>query len=90
MKENAVKLTTTHKAHDRLGNVKKPPGRIVGVIERLPENHPAGTFNPLILYFTVSPFRKDYNQVVDQLKTIKNTRLPKYEASLFHSCFKKW
>lgn len=67
---------------------QKPPGRPVGVIAKLPIGHKEGRFNPLVMFFTVSPYRKDFNRVVEQSQ--RGTRLPKYEKDLFNSCFKNW
>lgn len=80
MKENAVKRSNNYMPYNRSGVVKTVPGKPVGVVN-IGQN---------IVYFTVSPYRKDFNQVVDQTLKIKYSRLPKYEQSLFHSCFRNW
>lgn len=67
---------------------RKIEGRPVGVIAVRPKHIKPGAFNPCIIFFTVNPYRKDYNKVVEQLD--RPGRLPKYEQSLFDSCFKNW
>jgi hypothetical protein len=69
---------------------KRKPGTVVGVIARQAKDYKRGDFNPLVLFFTVSPYRKDLNKVIDQTRQQKKAKLPKYEESLFDSCFKKW
>jgi hypothetical protein len=77
------------RVYDRRGGFKKlPPGRPVGVIARQPKGHKKGDYNPLVLFFTVNPYRKDYDDVVDQGEY--KGKLTGYTASLFHSCFKDW
>ena len=68
----------------------KPPGRIVDVIARKPKGLKDGEFNPLVIFWTVSPYRKDLNDVIEQREKIKKAQLPKYEADLFRHCFKNW
>lgn len=79
-----------HAPRNARQRVKHPPGRVVGVISRKPKGHMAGKYNPLIIFFTVNPYRKDYQKVIEQRDTIENAKLPAYEASLFASCFKNW
>lgn len=88
--ENHFRPKISHKAYDRRGEGPKPPGRLVGVIAVKSKNESKKGFNPYVLFFTVSPYRKDYNQVVDQIEQCKKARLPRYAQSLFHSCFKNW
>lgn len=67
---------------------RNPQGRPVGVIAVRSKRSKPGDFNPLVIFFTVNHYRKDYNQVVEQVN--KKAQLPKYEQSLFDSCFKNW
>lgn len=71
---------------------RKPPGRKVGVI--VASTDKAGTQGtpeaPLVIYWAVDRYRKDYGDVLRQEKEAENARLPKYAASLFDSCFKNW
>jgi hypothetical protein len=67
---------------------RRIPGRLVGVIAVRPKGIKTHDFNPLIIRFVVNRYRKDFNQVVDQ--TDRKTKLPRYEESLFNSCFKYW
>ncbi|MCY9198087.1 hypothetical protein MOE86_15520 [Bacillus atrophaeus] len=67
---------------------RKKPSRRVGVIARKPRDHIKGQYNPLVLYWSVNGYRKDYKQVLKQ--TRRSTRLPRYEQSLFDHTFRKW
>jgi hypothetical protein len=77
-------------ATKQIPNRAKPPGRLVGKIAVQSKDHTPGDFNPLVLNWTVDKHRKveDFNKVVDQ--SLKKPKLPKYEASLFASCFQNW
>jgi hypothetical protein len=81
MKENPIRQSSrTYKPYNRNNASGNPPGKPVGVIR----------VGHQIMYLTVSPYRCDFNNVVDQIKKCKNASLPKYELSLFNSCFKNW
>jgi hypothetical protein len=90
MKENTLKQTSTYIPYNRNRIAEKPPGKPVGVVAVLPSSQPKVRFNPFIIYLTVSPYRKDFNKVVDQVRKLKKVKLPSYEQSLFYSCFKNW
>lgn len=87
--ENRVNQTSNYKAYNRKGErITLDPGKPIGVIAVQSKDHEPGRFNPLVLYFSVNKYRKDLNAVIDQ--TNKKAQLPKYERSLFDSCFKNW
>lgn len=75
-------------AYSKVGDRVKPPGKPVGVIAVQPKGLKPDEFNPLVLFFTVNPYRRDFNKVVDQ--TNKKPKLSKYGQDLFNSCFKNW
>jgi hypothetical protein len=90
MKENAVKSAATYKPYDRRGDVKRRPGRPVGVIAVKAKDIGPDDYNPSALLFVVSPYRKDYKKVIQQNISSRKAMLPKYERDLFKSCFKNW
>lgn len=87
-KENRVKLASQYVPYSRSPQKQRVPGKLVGVIARKPIYPTPNDYNPLVLYWTVNPYRKDFNDVVEQ--TEKQGRLTGYAADLFHSCFKNW
>jgi hypothetical protein len=81
MKENAIRQSSrTYKPYNRNFEEHKTPGRKVGII--VVADH--------VIYLTVNQYRTDYKKVVSQAKFQKIAKLPKYEESLFDSCFKNW
>jgi hypothetical protein len=87
-KETSVKLSSSYVPYSRYSKTRNKPGKLVGIIAVQPEGFKEGDYNPLVLNWVVSPHRRDFNQVVDQMET--SGKLPDYEASLFESCFKGW
>lgn len=85
-----IKRTHTPKGQKttRAESNKRPTGRLVGIIAVRPKGLAEGEYNPLVLCWTVNPYRKDYNEVVEQQQ--KKPQLPKYSSDLFYSMFKKW
>ncbi|AYP68420.1 hypothetical protein HWB91_gp50 [Bacillus phage vB_BboS-125] len=73
---------------NRADSVARPPGRLVGIIAVRPKGLAAGEYNPLVMAWTVNPYRKDYNEVVEQQQ--KKPQLSKYSNDLFYSMFRKW
>lgn len=67
---------------------RKKPSRRVGYIARRPVDHCPGRYNPLVLFWSVNGYRKDYEQVLKQ--SARSTRLPPYEQLLFDHTFRKW
>lgn len=67
---------------------RKKPSRRIGVIARQSKDHIRGRFNPLVLFWSVNGYRKDYKEVLKQSR--RPGRLPKYEQSLFDHTFRKW
>lgn len=70
----------------RYGTQKRLPGKPVGIIAVEPTNKSA--YNPLVITFTVSPYRKDFRLVL--LQDEREDHLSDYAQSLFESCFKGW
>lgn len=67
---------------------KQLPGRVVGVFGVTPTDLPPNKVNPLVIHLVVSPYRKDYRQVVKQLN--KKPTFSRFGQSLLDSCFKNW
>jgi hypothetical protein len=81
MKENRIRQTgSTYRPYNRKQTEQKTPGKIVGAVAVFPH----------IIYLTVNKERKDYKIVLHRTKREKHVKLPKYEQSLFYSCFKNW
>jgi hypothetical protein len=81
MKENRVRQSSsTYHPYNRSRLQVNPPGKPVGVIR----------VGHQLIYMAVSPYRHDFNAVVDQIQKGKYASLPSYELSLFNSCFKNW
>ena len=91
-RDNRLYQTSQHRAYNRSGKtvLRRFPGRIVSVIAVKPKGLGPNEYNPLFLYFAVSRYRKDYGKVLQQIDQQKRAELPKYENSLFESCFKNW
>jgi hypothetical protein len=89
--ENGVKFSPNYMPYNRKGkDAKRFPGRIVGVIAVRHKGLQPDHFNPLVMFFAVSRYRKDYGVVLEQIEQQKEVKLPNYEKSLFDSCFKHW
>lgn len=85
-----IKRTHTPKGQKtaRAESNKRPTGRLVGIIAVRPKDLPEGAFNPLVIKWTVNPYRKDLNAVIDQ--AVRKGQKPSYSTDLFYSMFKKW
>ncbi|MBO0961977.1 hypothetical protein J1P26_19925 [Neobacillus sp. MM2021_6] len=85
-----IRQTSTYRPYNRNNFEEKPPGKPVGEIEVVPFGYPKDKFNPFIVYLVVSPYRRDFNKIVDQINQQRKAKLPAYERDLFNSCFKNW
>ncbi|MED3571933.1 hypothetical protein [Cytobacillus praedii] len=88
-KDSQLKPSSQYVPYNRSGNgyVKRVPGRLVGLIAVRSKTQKS-KYNPLVIKWAVSRYRKDLNKVVGQ--TNIKACLPRYEQSLFDSCFKNW
>jgi len=84
---NAAQRMSVYQSQIDIGLNRKLPGRPVGLIE-VGQVEPKGRFNPLVLTFTVSHYRKDFKRVL--MQNNRKDRLSNYAQSLFDSSFKKW
>ena len=62
--------------------------RIVGVIAVRPKGLSMDAYNPLVLFWTINPYRKDLEEVIAQSE--RNGQPKSYANSLVNSMFKNW
>ena len=64
---------------------QRPPGKLVGIIAVKPKGLGDNEYNPLVLAFTVNPYRKDLRKEEPPKPPFTN-----YSRSLLKSMFKNW